>query len=79
MHIDEGKKFDKRNIARNIRGGVITQKEYEIFLSKLPDVSSKLFNPEEAPSDSDQTESEEARETSLKRKAAKKKVKGKGK
>ena len=51
MHIDEDKKFDKRNIARNIKSGIITQKDYETYLSKLPDVSDKLFNPEETSTD----------------------------
>ncbi len=79
MHIDEGKKFDKRNIARNIKNGLITQKDYEIFLSKLPDVSTKLFSTEETPTDLAEAETREAGETSLKKKAAKKKAKGKGK
>ena len=52
MHIDEQKKFDKRNIERNIKNGTITQKDYEIYLSKLPDVSDKIFNPEESLDDS---------------------------
>ena len=30
MHTDEGKTFDKRNIERNIKGGVISQKDYEM-------------------------------------------------
>ena len=46
MHIDEGKKFDIRNVAGNIKGGVFTQKEYESYLSKLPDASDKIFYPE---------------------------------
>ena len=77
MHIDENKKFDKRNIARNIKSGAVTQKDYDIFLSKLPDVSAKLFSPEEAPADSDQAESREVSEASLKKKVTKKKAKGK--
>ena len=48
MHIDENKKFDKRNVERNIKNGIITQKDYEIYLSRLPDVSDKIFNPEES-------------------------------
>ena len=79
MHIDEGKKFDKRNIARNIKNGLITQKDYEIFLSKLPDVRSKLFDNEEPPTDLAEAETREVSETSLKKKATKKKAKGKGK
>ena len=79
MHIDEGKRFDKRNIAKNIKNGIITQKDYEIFLSKLPDVSDKLFNPEENPAVSDETRSKKESEASLKRKRLKRKLKGKGK
>jgi len=47
MHVDESKKFDKRNIERNIKDGIITQKEYEAYLAKLPDASDKIFIPEE--------------------------------
>lgn len=79
MHIDEGKKFDKRNIAKNIKSGIITQKDYEIFLSKLPDVSDKLFNPEESPAVSDETRWKKESEASLKKKRLKKKLKAKGK
>ena len=77
MHIDEQKKFDKRNVARNIRSGIITQKDYETFLSRLPDASSKLFNPEET--DLVEIESREENEPSSKKKGIKKKSKGKGK
>ena len=79
MHIDEDKKFDKRNIARNVKNGVITQKDYETFLSRLPDVSNKLFNPEETSTDLGEAEEREVSDTSSKKKAAMKKVKGKGK
>ena len=79
MHIDEDKKFDKRNIARNVKNGIITQKDYETFLSRLPDVSNKLFNPEETFADFGEVEEREVSDTSSKKKAAKKKVKGKGK
>jgi hypothetical protein len=79
MHIDEGKKFDKRNIGKNIKEGVITQKDYEIFLSKLPDVRDKLFNPEETSTGIDEIESKKESEISSKKRAAKKKLKGKGK
>lgn len=79
MHIDEDKKFDKRNIGKNIKGGVITQKDYEIFLSKLPDVRDKLFNPEETLTGIDEIESKKESEISSKKRAAKKKLKGKGK
>jgi len=79
MHIDEDKKFDKRNIARNVKNGIITQKDYETFLSKLPDVSNKLLNPDETSADSGEVETREVGETSSKKKAGKKKIKGKGK
>ncbi len=79
MHIDKDKTFDKRNIARNIKNGVISQKDYEFFLSKLPDVSTKSFNPEETPTDSGEAETREVSEATFKKKAVKKKTKGKGK
>jgi hypothetical protein len=78
MHIDEDKKFDKRNVARNIKSGIISQKDYEIFLSRLPDTSNKLFNPEETSTDLDEIESTKESEGSSKKKGGKKKVKGKG-
>ena len=77
MHIDEDKIFDKRNIAMNIRNGVITRKDYEIFLSKLTDSSEKLFNPEEISIDSGETESRKESEISSKKRGPRKKVKGK--
>ena len=79
MHIDEEKKFDKRNVARNINNGIITQKDYETFVSRLPDVSSKLFNPEETSTDLVEIESREESEARSKKKGMKKKPKGKGK
>jgi hypothetical protein len=79
MHIDEDKKFDKRNIRMNIKNGVITQKEYEILLSKLPDASDKLFNPEETSPDLGESESGKDSEISSRKKGAKKKIKGRGK
>lgn len=78
MHIDEDKKFDKRNVARNIKSGIISQKDYEIFLSRLPDTSGKLFNPEETSTDLDEIEPKKESEGSSKKKGGKKKVKGKG-
>ncbi|MBP1695050.1 MAG: hypothetical protein H6Q41_238, partial [Deltaproteobacteria bacterium] len=72
MHIDEQKKFDKRNVARNIRNGIITQKDYESFVSRLPDASSKLFNPEETSTDLAEIESRE--ESEPKKKGIKKKA-----
>ena len=77
MHIDEDKIFDKRNIAMNIKNGVITLKDYEIFLSKLSDASEKLFNPEEISIDSGETESRRESEISSKKRGPRKKVKGK--
>lgn len=77
MHIDENKKFDKRNIEKNIKNGVITEKDYEMFLSKLPDVSDKLFGPEEVPADSEGPEAKKEGQISPKKKVIKKKVKGK--
>jgi hypothetical protein len=79
MHIDEDKKFDKRNVAGNIKSGVISQKDYETFVSRLPDVGNKLFNPEETSTDLGEVESREVSETSSKKKGIKKKAKGKGK
>jgi hypothetical protein len=79
MHIDENKKFDKRNVAWNIRNGIISQKDYETFMSRLPDASSKLFNPEESSSGQIEVEPREESETSFKKKGTKKKGKGKGK
>lgn len=79
MHIDENKRFDKRNVAQNIRNGIITQKDYEIFLSKLPDASEKLFNPEEDIADSDEVRLSKESESLSKKKGVRKKAKGKGK
>ncbi len=79
MHIDENKKFDKRNIQKNVKSGIITQKDYEIYLSKLPDISDKVFNPEEYEIEMKEPESHGEGELSAKKKASKKKSKGKGK
>lgn len=72
MHIDENKKFDKRNIEKNIKDGIITQKEYEIYLSKLPEASDKLFSPEEATINSDEFESKKEGEITTKKRVTKK-------
>ena len=77
MHIDEDKIFDKRNIVMNIKNGIITRKDYEIFLSKLTDSSEKLFNPEEISIDSGEIESRKESEISFKKRGVRKKVKGK--
>jgi hypothetical protein len=79
MHTDESKKFDKRNIERNIKDGVISQKDYEIFLSKLPDISDKLFNPEGSPADSTIFELKIDSEKQSKKIGIKKRAKKKGK
>ncbi|MFQ5843208.1 MAG: hypothetical protein ACE5I8_12325 [Thermodesulfobacteriota bacterium] len=42
MHIDENKKFDKRTIESNLKKGIVSAKEWEEFLKKLPDVSDKV-------------------------------------
>lgn len=75
MHIDEGKKFDKRNIEKNIKNGIITQKDYEIYLSKLPDVSHKIYIPEECSDDTMESGSE-SKEKNIKKKEIKKKKRG---
>lgn len=56
MHVDESKKFDKRNIERNIKDGIISKKEYENYLSKLPDLSDKIFIENLSPTDSEYQE-----------------------
>jgi hypothetical protein len=47
MHTDEGKKYDKRIIEILLSRRMVLPKDYEAYLSKLPDVSSKVYNPEE--------------------------------
>jgi len=79
MHIDENKKFDKRNVERNIKNGIITQKDYEIYLSRLPDVSNEVFNPEESLTAFRNPESKRLDEVQVRKKGEKKKTKGKGK
>ena len=79
MHIDENKKFDKRNIEKNMKNGIITQKDYEIYLSKLPDLSDKVFSPEDNVTEMKESELQGEDELSSRKKAVKKKSKGKGK
>jgi hypothetical protein len=79
MHTDENKKFDRRNIERNIKTGIITSKDYELYLLKLPDVSDKLFNPEKPYVESDEIVLKAEEMIQPKKKAGKKKLKGKGK
>ena len=72
MHTDENKKFDRRNVERNIKSGIITQKDYEIYLSKLPEVEEFLDNGKEFESIGDNA-------IPPKKRGMKKKIKGKGK
>jgi hypothetical protein len=51
MHTDESKRFDKRNIQSNLRRRVVSKKDYETYLTKLPDVSDKMFSFEEKSSE----------------------------
>lgn len=76
MHIDESKKFDKRNIERNLKEKIITQKEYENYLSKLPDVSNKIYIPEESEGSKEVNDEEEVQ---TKKNIKKRTVKGKEK
>jgi hypothetical protein len=76
MHTDEDKKFDRRNVASNIRTGLMTKRDYELYLSKLPDVSEKVFLPEESPSDSVDVEAKRANQVHSGRKKTKKRGKG---
>ena len=79
MHIDENKKFDKRNAERNIKDGIITEKDYEIYLSRLPEVSEKVSNPEASIAGSNDLESKKEDETQARKRGERKKSKGKGK
>jgi hypothetical protein len=74
MHIDDGKKLDKRNIQRNLKDRIITQKDYDAYLSKLPDVSDKVFVPE---SDSKELDIKGDTEAESQKGSGKKKPKGK--
>ena len=76
MHTDETKKFDKRNVEGNIRGGIITKKDYETYLAKLPDVREKLFLPDESPQNTEDKLRKDNEKTPRKKKT-KKKTKGK--
>ena len=78
MHIDESKKFDRRNIERNLKEGVITLKEYEGYLAKLPDASDKIHTPEDLPEESEGIEAERQSDAAGKKRPAKKKAKAKG-
>ncbi len=39
--LEDGLKFDKRIIDRNIQRGTLTQEEYDTFMGSLEDVSAK--------------------------------------
>ena len=78
MHTDETKKFDKRNVESNIRNGVVSKKEYETYLSRLPDVSDKVF-AEEYSGDQQGPPLDKEPEMETKQKKLKKKSKSKGK
>ncbi len=54
MHTDENKKFDKRNIESNLRKGTVTLKEYEAYLSRLPDAGTKAIHPDEDASEDEE-------------------------
>ncbi len=47
MHTDEDKRYDKRTIERDLREGLISPREYEEYLRKIPDVSNKVFQSAE--------------------------------
>lgn len=79
MHTDENKRFDKRNIERNIKGGIITQKDYEIYLSRLPDASDKAVSPEASPAELEDFGSKKEDGKQTKKRAGKKKAKRRGK
>jgi len=74
MHIDESKKFDKRNIERNIKDDVITLKDYETYLSRLSDAGDKMFLPEEDAVEYEEFEPSSEDEGQSKRKVFKKKA-----
>jgi hypothetical protein len=74
MHVDESKKFDKRNVERNIKNGTITHKEYETYLSRLPDVSEKMFSTEEDMVDAEEFGSSTENQISFHKKGTKKKA-----
>ena len=39
--VDEFLRFDKRIIERNLRGGIVSEKDYEKHLKSLPDLTEK--------------------------------------
>jgi hypothetical protein len=76
MHVDESKKFDKRNVERNIKNGVISRKDYESYLSRLPDASEKIFSPGEEMVDFEDIELPTENEGPFPKKGLKKSTKG---
>jgi len=77
MHTDESKRFDKRSIESNLRRKIVTKKDYENFLARLPDVSDKLFNPEEKGSEhGEDLETKRVLDVSLRKKGGRIKEKG---
>lgn len=77
MHTDEGKRYDKRNIENNLRRRNMSKKDYENFLAKLPDVSDKIFNPDEIASEAgEDLEAKRGADNVAKKKGGKVKEKG---
>jgi hypothetical protein len=54
--------FDKRIIARNIKRGKVTRKEYDQVLESLPDVSNKSIAIFTSPDELEDEELEEEEE-----------------
>jgi hypothetical protein len=74
MHVDENKKFDRRNIEKNIKNGLITFKDYETFLAGLPDANEKMYAPGETFSETGEKETTGKEEALSGRKGSKKKA-----
>jgi hypothetical protein len=76
MHIDEGKKYDKRNMENNLRRREGGRKDFEAYLTRLPDVGDKAYTPEQEGLEAgNQSEFPADLETGLKQKGTKKKGK----
>ncbi len=76
MHTDDGKTFDKRNIESNVRRGILSRKDLEAYVSRLPDVSDKIFNAGEDADEGEGPNSGSDREEASKKKGGKRKGKG---
>ncbi len=52
---DENRLFDVRTLERNLRKGLITHKDYEKYLAKLPDAADRsvVSKPDESRDDRD--------------------------